>query len=155
MTTTHIYRQTAGYLLCIGGLLSILWLASAFNKGVATQDWLETRGLILRSDKVRATHILGQETAMYESEVHYRYRVNGKSYDNDDVYAADLPFMSLERVNSLIDKFPLGSVHDLYYDPDAPERSVLERGTPTLLIFSAFPAVLFLVLGIKIIRRTS
>lgn len=103
----------------IGGLLTIFSLYQ-ISMAARTYDWARAEGLVLRSSAYRASG--GGVTPF----VLYEYEVAGARYEGKRVaYGKVYTERSARRVAG---KYSKGRKVTVYYDPDRPSVSVLERG---------------------------
>jgi hypothetical protein len=63
----------------------------------------------------------------YTAVINYRYRVDGRAYDNDRFRYNSVSGGS-DRAHSLVAAHPAGSAVQVYYDPADPQESLLEPG---------------------------
>jgi hypothetical protein len=113
-------------------------LALATVLAHATAERLELRRLSRESTEWPAvTGVVVDTRAVWSSSprsgrsywplVHYRYSVDGTTYDGDRVsFRADYGHSEAEDE---VAKYPAGSVVSIFYSPGVPQRSVLEPGT--------------------------
>jgi len=74
--------------------------------------------------------------------VTYTYKVDGNEFCGTDVRAGRWPYLSRRIAQRTADRYPQSSVVNVYYSPDYPEASLLERGWSWECAFSI---VVFLV----------
>lgn len=91
--------------------------------------WMMTSGRILVSQLERRRSRSGgsMHTSLYPLVV-YEYVVNGQRYQSQRVHFG-MPFGSsfASMVQGVVDKYPVGSLVEVYYDPENPSEAVLER----------------------------
>ena len=92
----------------------------------ASQSWPSTSGVVLSSSvQVRRTNKSRSEYPV----VVYQYEVNGQSYQGQRIKASD-KFMSIRisgEAQATVARYPAGSRVTVYYDPNNPSESALER----------------------------
>ena len=92
----------------------------------SAQSWPSTTGVVLSSSvQVRRTNRSRSEYPL----VVYQYEVNGKSYQSQRVKASD-KFMSVRisgEAQATVARYPVGSSVTVYYDPNTPSESALEK----------------------------
>ena len=87
----------------------------------------------------------------YAPSVTYQYKVNRIRYNGDRISFGDHAGGSSSLAKSLVHRYRAGREVHVYYDPDRPDRSVLEPGqTLGTLLPLAFGG-LFLVVGFLLV----
>ncbi|MBV6395014.1 MAG: hypothetical protein HFACDABA_00585 [Anaerolineales bacterium] len=92
----------------------------------SAQSWSSTSGVVL-SSSVKVRHS-GRSRSDYPAVV-YQYEVNGKSYQSQRIKAGD-KFMSVRIIGeaqATVARYPAGSRVTVFYDPNNPSESALER----------------------------
>ena len=90
-----------------------------------SQSWSSTAGIIVKS----RVEVSGGESTSVSPKVVYEYGVGGQTYQNDNIRPGD----DFLRVNvrgtayEIVDKYPVGSAVIVYYNPQNPAESTLER----------------------------
>jgi hypothetical protein len=144
MLTTPVI--CAGFFILIG--LGIMAAGAAtYLKGRKMAEWATTQGRVLVSEIVASR---GSERK-FSGLVQYEFTVLGQSYRSQTVTPAELMGISdtgRGEAMQKVAKYPAGAVVTVYYDPQTPQRSVLERGgDSTTLILGG----LFVVFGVVFI----
>lgn len=64
----------------------------------------------------------------YRPSIQYQYMVDGQQYTNDTY--AQRPFLLNNQgiIKRILDNYPEGSTVDIYYNPDNPQESFLQKG---------------------------
>lgn len=91
----------------------------------ASQTWRTTNGKVIKS----RVEVTGGDTASVKPRVIYEYEVWGRVYQNDQIRAGD-KFWSMRSSQSaydVIDQYPVGMDVMVFYNPDDPAESALER----------------------------
>ena len=122
-------------LLLAAGLLGV---GAHFHLGaVAARSWQETTGVVL-SNHVRVygagSSASAGDTDTYVPVVRYEYRVGSKTLVGSRVGLADFPLGSFSSAMRHSSGFRKGSEVPVYYDPQEPSISVLNRGYPSTMI---------------------
>lgn len=115
-------------LLILGGFGVFLYRRSQQAKVArdAAQAWPYTSGMVL-SSSVR-TRRSGNSTS-HSPVVVYSYEVNGKTYRSQIIKAGN-QYMSVRimgQAQDTVDRYPAGASVTVYYNPDNPKESALER----------------------------
>lgn len=142
------------YILILGGaILALVGLAFIISALVSRQrvktaeSWPTIPGTVLSTEvKVHVTRSNGMTTRTYEPIVHYQYILMGQPYESKRLSFGS-PRMKDDQAEAITAKYATGSTVTVHYDPNKPEKSVLEidaRGFKTLLVTGG----LFVVMGI-------
>lgn len=131
----------SGVFLLIGlGIIFSGWLT--YRKSNQAAGWIPASGKVITSE-VRRTS--GSDLKFF-AHIVYQFMAGGMEYISRNVTFAQLMGIldtakpaALEKVK----KFPAGSMVTVYYDPENPNRSVLEKGGDSSLFFLGGIFVLF------------
>ena len=91
----------------------------------SAQQWRTTTGQITQS----RVEVHGGENTSVVPAITYAYEVHGRTYQSSQIKAGD----SVWRVTSgntaytTVDKYPIGAIVQIYYNPDNPQEAALER----------------------------
>lgn len=64
---------------------------------------------------------------MYFPKVTYQYSVNGNTYENDRYWDEEISLGQMEKIEEIVARHSVGSSVTVYYDPQNPASSYLER----------------------------
>ncbi len=149
------YRKLVGYLLLVAGITLSSWLGRSVILGVNTGDWATTEGLIYQSEVSYTTsHPSDKRQKFYRSHLEYRYRIDRKAFAGTRVYRTDLPYLSEQDAETLIEKYPTGTPVTIYYDKNDPTQAVLQTGNPPTLWLLLGTSLLFAALGFRLTRKS-
>ena len=87
-----------------------------------TKNWLSTTGVIVSSER------------SYKSKlpyIYFQYRVQDRDYKNNTIAPGPIPGGTYGK--AMVKKYPAGATAQVFYDPEDPSQSVLERKGPILL----------------------
>jgi hypothetical protein len=137
----------AGVILALVGLGFILSAIISNQRTKTAESWPTIPGTVLHSEvMVHVTRNKGVTTRTYEPIVHYQYNLMGKPYESKKVSFGSL-HMKDDQAEEIVSRYPAGSSVTVHYDPNKPEKSVLEvtaRGGKTLMVSGG----IFIVMGI-------
>lgn len=89
----------------------------------------------------------GRTSVTYEPVIHYVYKVNGRSYSNDQVLPINLS-SSLAWAQEIVDSYTVRATTEAYYNPSSPTRSFLMKKYIFFpYIFILFPMI-FICIGL-------
>ncbi len=132
------------------GIGMLVKLAKHYGKLQQSKNWLSTNGKIISSDLDAqiSTDDDGYQTTTYLAKVFFTYEVNGNSYESDHVnFDYGMRTSNVRKPQSVVEQYPTGSDVTVYYDPENPQQSVLEKrvnGTFTTILVSA----VFIAIGV-------
>jgi hypothetical protein len=91
----------------------------------AAKNWASTTGKIITS----RVEVTGGDHATVSPHVVFQYNVYGREYSGNQIKAGDVHWASYtsRAAYDAVDKYPLGAEVTVFYDPEHPERSALER----------------------------
>ena len=102
----------------------------------ASESWPASQGTIVAS-WVRESHSRdddGSTSTSYYPEVAYTYSVMGTEYQNDKISFGLKTGGSHRKAFKIVSKYMNSSPVIVYYDPNNPQMSVLERSISKLLL---------------------
>lgn len=115
-------------------------LATGVVRSALTHDWIEVRALVTHS------HIGRRSGASPTVRLEYRYEIDGAEYLGERIAYAEIrgPWFT-DRTHA---RYPEGSTHSAWYDPDDLTRAVLERSVPIPYYAGLFVAAGALAWGV-------
>ena len=132
-----------GAILLIGSAFFLYKSFFTVQDGFASRSWPSTQGTVMeaRLEQVRSTGGTTSEKTI--AHFFYEYSVNGEQYSS-----SRLNFFSIsgDPVTAAKNHEP-GQAVIVYYDPDNPDKSVLEPGLPGIFVWLAFGFGLLLFVG--------
>ena len=111
--------------LLLGGGLS-WWGWNILQDARASSTWPTVEGQVTRSEVTTSTDSDGDDS--YSPEVTYEYLVDDQAYENTTIKFGENSYSSRRRAQEIAATYPVGKQVDVFYDPKAPGRSVLEPG---------------------------
>ncbi len=95
-------------------------------RGLRSRSWPRVSGEIIVSEVVISRG--GRGSKMYAPNVRYAYHVGGRSYEGDRMIYGFTDFYLRRGAEAMIEKYPIGQLVDVYYDPTDPNSAVLKHG---------------------------
>ena len=91
----------------------------------AAKNWATVSGRVITS----RVEVSGGEYTSVNPFVVYQYNVYGRDYTNSQIRAGDIHVSAYSSRDSynIVDRYPVGIEVTVYYDPEDPQRSALER----------------------------
>ncbi|HVU11506.1 MAG TPA: DUF3592 domain-containing protein [Phototrophicaceae bacterium] len=105
-------------------------LVRSRRKAHASEHWPTTSGRILTStvSSHRSLNSNGTHTTIYEPKIVYEYVVNGQRYQSEQINFSMIAGTSGGGyAETLVDKYPEGSIVPVFYNPQNPTEAVLEH----------------------------
>ena len=89
------------------------------------RNWASTIGKIVKS----RVEVTGADRATVSPHIEFEYEVYGRAYTGSQIKAGDVHWASYtsRAAYDTVDKYPIGAEVTVYYDPENPEQSALER----------------------------
>jgi hypothetical protein len=148
-----VVSVTVALLFVILGFGIFSWSVWNIALGVDSSAWPETEAIVLVSDLQRVTDTDGGY--VYRPEISYRYVVEGQEYvasgakfGYDRLLNWSAPAIRLTR------KYRAGSKINVRFDPDRPDRAVIEPGASWLLVSPAVVGLGLIMVGIAVFWTT-
>lgn len=92
----------------------------------SAQGYLTTEGIVEKSDTGYSSSGRGPQSR--SAEISYRYSVGEKTYTSSLISHADPKGQLNERVDVILNRYPVGKPVVVFYDATDPTIAVLERG---------------------------
>lgn len=133
----------------LAGIGMIVWGASILKNASVSSDWPSTQGEIV-SSYVREDS--DEDGTTYHAEVSYAYVANDQRHTNNTVSFGQYGSSNPDHAENIINRYTVGKIVTVYYDPASPETAVLEPGITWSsylvlglgIIFAILPAVIFI-----------
>ena len=143
--------------IVLGGLS--VWAAyHTLANGWASESWPSVDGIVIESKLDSSTQSNGAEresTTTYFPHVTYNYTVNGDSFDGYEIAFSGYSSTDRSEVEAVLARYPVNQVVTVYYNPDKPNRSVLEPGVRAFPYGFLLGGVLFVGVGFWMMRKFS
>lgn len=137
-------KALIGAAMVIGAPFLIKPTFKKISEARQSANWPQTEAEITRSE-VKTGQNRGRPS--WDPIVSYRYSVDGKNYTSSDIafrgYSTPIPSHAEEVVN----KYPVGSKHPVYYSPEDHSKAVLEKGSNWLVNLSPLIPLVLLIAG--------
>ena len=130
-----------GLFFAMGMVFVVLVLGDGLRQ-VAPWRWVETPCTILSS----TVHETDDDEEPYRPLVRYRYEVDGRSYEGDQLSRGTGATANFDRARDLATRYLPGAAATCRVDPDHPAISVLERTLPWIFLAVLVPMI-FVAVG--------
>jgi hypothetical protein len=120
----------------LAGILFIVIGSKNIYQAYESSSWPYVQGRIISSEikshsrtYTNTTTNSEESETVYDAHINYDYVINGIAYSNDDVKIGGIIKTNTTIwARKLLDKYPQGKVVNVYYKPEDPSQSVLEKG---------------------------
>ena len=137
---------------CSGALFC--WFAglNPLLKSLNSNDWQEV-SCVIDSSRVKSHHSSGGTS--YSVDIRFSYSVQGSNYQSD-TYNFE-PGSSGDRSSKaeIVARYPLGSKHSCWVNPDDPSQAVLSRKIPRGIYFTIPFSTVFMLIGGAVLLGTA
>ncbi len=132
----------------------LVWVLRNRRRADASRSWNRTTGRVVQAqvEARRSRNQHGYSTSYYPVVI-YEYAIHGQRYQNDRInFGPELGFGSAGPSETVVGRYHVGNVVDVYFDPANPAESVLERsaggGNRLLLVVAALIVAVLLCTGV-------
>lgn len=140
-----------GLVFIIGGWLFYKHVSQTIiDEANASESWPIAQGVVNFSN-IETSISDGDE--MYCIDLLYVYTVQGENYKGNRISTVSVSTSSLSEVEKEIAKYPVGEFVSVYYNPDAPNISMLEPGAGIFTYVITYGPLLFCLVGILILLQ--
>jgi hypothetical protein len=136
-----------GIFLVIGAGLAY-WGWNILQDARASSSWPTAEGLVTNSEVSHSSDAEGGDT--YSPEVTYTYTVRDSLYENNTIKFGENAYDSRRTADRIAASYPSGKTVTVYYDPENPDRSVLEPGVSAGSYIVLGIGVLFILISLII-----
>ena len=140
-----------GIFLLIGIGLTY-WGWTILQNARASASWPTADGVVTISGVSRSTDADGADS--YSPEVTFRYTVNNVDQTNKTIKFGENSYSSRKKAEGIAAGYPVGKNVTVYYDPEKPDRSVLEPGVSAGSYIVIGIGVFFILITLAIVPIT-
>ena len=133
-------------MLLVGGVFFGIGLWFEIRK-LAVAEYVPTEGKIVSAEV--GSHRDSDGDTMYEPEFAYTYTADGRQYEGTDYTYTSISSSSSGGAHKIVARFPVGSECTVYYDPDDPVDSVLDKEPGGMYVW--FPRIFLGVGGLVLL----
>ena len=140
-----------GYIIAIGiSAVILIKIGSDILKAQKSRSWPTASGTVLDSgmEANQSRDEDGDIKTTYGATIQYKYTVDGQEFVGDRRTFSNVRTSSVRNTEKILERYPLGSSVDVFYDPDDPSSSVLESGVGAATYILLLVPIGFLVFGI-------
>jgi len=140
-----------GYIIAAGiSAVILIKFGSDILKTQKSRSWPTASGTILDSS-MEAHHNRDEDgdiKTTYGASIQYKYLVDGQEFQGNRRTFTNVRTSSVRNTEKILERYPLGSSVDVFYDPDDPSSSVLEPGVGAGTYILLAVAIGFFIFGI-------
>lgn len=137
----------AGIFLLVGGGLTY-WGWTILENAKASASWPTAQGEVIKSEVTRNTD--GEGHTSYSPEVTYTYFADNQSRKSYTIKFGENSYGNKRTADEIAAKYPIGKSVTVFYDPQNPEKSVLEPGVSSGSYIVLGIGVLFVVISLLV-----
>lgn len=140
-----------GYIIAIGiSAVILIYIGSDILKAQKSRSWPTASGTVQDSgmESHQSRDDDGDIKTTYGATIQYKYTVDGQEFVGDRRTFSNVRTSSVRNTEKILERYPLGSSVDVFYDPDDPSSSVLESGVGAATYILLLVPIGFLVFGI-------
>ena len=134
------------FLLVGAGL--VWWGSTILQNARASADWPSVEGRITSSLVDHSTDAEGADS--YSPEVTFVYVEDGRSYESHTIKFGENSYSSERKAQEILSRYPMGQTVTVFYDPENPEKAVLEPGVSSGSYIVLGVGALFVVIALLV-----
>ena len=153
-----IFGVAIAFLFLFEGLRRIIHFIFWIFEWKRSQDWLETPGKIMQSTLIstlvprggrKSRNIDGSVRLVtaYIPDIAYEYRANVETFESRKIFIGQQFPSNFNIANEFVEKYPIGKQVEVFYNPEKPQVSTLERNRVKELLWSFLSGVINILIG--------
>ena len=111
---------------------------------LSSENWQTTIGSVISSEvetvympRYKRGRRLSSDKVMFKPVIAYEYHVNAQTFQSTKIYIGQNSSLSdSDAANLVVSSYPVGKTTVVYFHPNKPERSFLERKLPRSFVGS-------------------
>lgn len=116
----------------VPGIIIVFFGLRSYQESRASAEWPSVEGEIRSSEVVRSSTSDGTS---FRAEVTYTYRVDGQNFTGDRIQTTTVSSSNRSRAVSIQRQYPVGQSVEVFYNPERPDRALLEPGVRSGSLF--------------------
>lgn len=116
-----------------------------YKKAKAAKSWVETPCTIVWS---RVLSHRNDDGTTYSVDIFYEYEFNAEQHRSNKYNYFSGSSSGRDSKSAVVKRYPKGSKHICYVDPEQPERAIIERGFKSIGLWFLIPAAFMFIGGI-------
>lgn len=154
-TSVKVFLVIFSFVFLLFGIMLFSVVDSTVNKGRESENWHETTGIITSSKlEIEENTEYDPETDYtdtyytYKPKIEYRYSADGVNYSGNRISFEIVSVTDYEWAQSKVDLYYEGKNVTVYYNPDNPSESVLEKGFSGYPLLPTALGIVFILIGL-------
>jgi len=142
-----INKQNGGSFLFIliffaVGIGLSIWGGIVIRNASVSEGWPQTQGEIVSS---YVDSSADSDGTTYSADIKFMYVVNDRWLTGDVVNFGEYGSSNMRHADEIVNRYPIGKIVSVYYNPEQPETAVLEPGLTWSSYFILFMGIIFLI----------
>ena len=130
------------------GMIFVVVMFNSWRLGEAIRQWPTAEATITRCE-LSEERVTPNSPLSYKANIEYAYAFEGKGYNSDRVRRIYKSSSHSDRMQKIVDRYPVGTETTAWVNPDKPSFAILEHESRAVIYTIWFPG-LFVVAGIGI-----
>ncbi|MCP4143625.1 MAG: DUF3592 domain-containing protein [Chloroflexi bacterium] len=149
METNDIFYLVLAALSLFNGGKVLIGFIEHFIYFQMSKKWPSVTGKVTKSEIKKVSVQVGNRvTTQFLPDVTYSYSVNLEPFTSTQIFWGKPTSKEYPKISGIVERFPIDSIVTIYYHPDKPFKSVLDRNETSLLRSNFFASTPMLILGI-------
>ncbi|CAA6696796.1 MULTISPECIES: DUF3592 domain-containing protein [unclassified Lentimonas] len=128
----------------MGALFCWMMGLSPLLKSLDSKDWVEV-SCVIHSSEVESHR--GSDSTTYSVEISFDYTVSGQPYQSDTYNFSNASSSGRGDKAEVVARYPVGSAHSCWVNPEDPSEAVLSRDIPGSVYFIIPFSSVFMIIG--------
>lgn len=128
------------------------WGWTILQDARASSSWPTSEGVVTSSEVDHSTDAEGGDS--YSPEIDYQYQVDGQSLTNNQIKFGENSYNSRRTAEEIAANYPVGRQVIVYYDPEQPDKAVLEPGVSSGSYIVLSIGVVFILVALLVAPLT-
>ena len=132
--------------LVLGEFFGLCIIFYLLTKSYKARNWVQHKGLIISSN-VEKLNDTGSNHTLYRNKIRYKYIVDSKSYESNNIYFGWYFWQSFPFTTWNINKkYHANDKIIIFYNPKKPSQAVIERNPHSIVFIPFF--IMLIVAGV-------
>lgn len=120
---------------------------------IAAFSWRETPCTIVRSEVTQRPEAEGLANIVYSAAIEYEYKGRERTFRGKRIWFMDTGPDSEADARALVGRYPQGSRHTCFVEPNRPSNAILDRSLRPRLLVALIPLLLGIVSALALLSR--
>ena len=152
MDTKEIFALILAVVFLFNGGKVLVGVIEHFAYFQMSKNWPSVSGKVTKSE-IRPVYVRGRSgvKTLFLPDVTYSYSVNLEPFTSTQIFWGKPNSKEYPKIAQIVESFPIESNVTVYYHPEKPYKSVLDRNETKLLWSNFFVSMPMLILGFCLI----